>query len=122
MQGWGINHVENIMGFKKNVDTFYELLTTGDGHTIHNKNVLVGIMIGTSRWKKRLGKPLIFLFGRCFHISTTLKKVATYSQYPTINKRFRGGFRRGGLGGYPPPSIELLLFSNLEHLSLPVKL
>ena len=46
--GWGINHVENIMGFKKNVDTFYELLTTGDGHTTHNKKVLVGIMIGTS--------------------------------------------------------------------------
>ena len=34
MQGWGINHFENIMGFKKNVDiaTFYELLTTGDDH------------------------------------------------------------------------------------------
>ena len=39
MQGWGINHVENIMGFKKNVDTFYELLTKGGGHTIHNKKV-----------------------------------------------------------------------------------
>ena len=62
------------------------------------------------------------LFLVCNH-SLEIRKTKVLAAMLEGKLTCRGGFRgRGGLCGYPPPSIELPLLFHLEQLSLPVKI